>query len=594
MKNLEMKKKIVISFGTIIVCFVIALIITISGMNNTGSRYTTFFTMRHEATMRARNMRLQLNVLSKYLLLATVAEDITETNNSIAEVEGSVDAIKSDMAWFEANFDGDMSLITQFDTKMTSVQSARDQIMSLARENTAESNAQAQLMMLREYNPVVSEAADLIKEFNDNQNTIAANNYNNAMDSQRLQMTLSIIFSIVAVALAVAMALMLIRAVVTPVQEMQSVMKDMEEGNLNVKVKYQSKDELGRLADSMRATLEFLRNVIKDVDYLLASLSSGDFTVHSRIADKYVGDYESMLTSIRKLKQNLSSTLSQINEAADQVSSGSDQVSSGAQALSQGATEQASSVQELAATINEISNNISQNADNARSASDKSEEVKEQANESSKRMQELLSAMDDISNTSGEIGKIVKNIEDIAFQTNILALNAAVEAARAGAAGKGFAVVADEVRNLASKSAEASKNTSTLIESTLQAVEKGAKIANGTAQALSEVVTGVDDVAGTISHISTASEEQADAVKQVTLGIDQISSVVQTNSATAEESAAASEELSGQAQMLKDLVGQFKLSEGSSLPVMASQPAPVTHSSDSFGVSHPFSGGSKY
>lgn len=578
MKNLNMRKKITVSLGVVIICFLIALIFTMSGMSNIASKYTTFFTVRHEATMRARNMRVQLQSAVKNVALATVEPDVTQTNTLLNEAQTNLDTLNSELTWFQSNFDGDMSLLNTFRTKLDEAGTYREQITALAKENTVSSNAEAQEILIDKYNPLAVEAGQIVLQFTNQQNEIADDNYNAAMTSRKIQMTIAIALCIMAIVFAVIMALTLIRSVVGPVQELEEVMKRMESGELKIDVKYEATDEMGRLADSLRAVLQFLQDVISDVDYMLTGLGDGDFTIVSKMGDKYRGEYKSLLIFMNKLRENLKNTMSQINQSADQVASGADQVSSGAQALSQGATEQASSVEELAATINEISSNIGNNAENAHSASAQSDQVRDQAGESSRRMQEMLSAMSDISNTSGEIGKIVKSIEDIAFQTNILALNAAVEAARAGAAGKGFAVVADEVRNLAGKSADASKNTSTLIENTLQAVERGTRIANETAEALGQVVSGVAEVASTIEHISSASKEQADAVKQVTLGIDQISSVVQTNSATAEQSAAASEELSGQAQILKNLVGQFKIGDGgmsSSMSVPGPAPAPA-------------------
>jgi methyl-accepting chemotaxis protein len=357
-------------------------------------------------------------------------------------------------------------------------------------------------------------------------------------------------------------SVVVIRLIKTPISEIEGAAIRMAEGDLDVEISYTSKDELGVLAEQVRRLIRKLQVIIDDENKFLAKMAAGDFTVDSVCEEEYTGGFHPLLVSFRGIADKLNDTMLQINQSSAQVASGSEQVSSGAQALSQGATEQASSVEELAATINEISGKVKENADNARQANEKAGSISAEMNVSNEKMQQMIQAMGDITNCSHEIGKIIKTIEDIAFQTNILALNAAVEAARAGAAGKGFAVVADEVRNLASKSAEASKNTSVLIENSLKAVENGTRIADETARSLYQAVNGVDEMTAIIGQISGASSAQADSISQVTMGIDQISSVVQTNSATAQESAAASEELSSQSQMMKSLVDRFKLRGG--------------------------------
>lgn len=372
------------------------------------------------------------------------------------------------------------------------------------------------------------------------------------------------IFLMAAVIIAIILvgvffSFVVIRSIKTPISEIENAAIKMAEGDLNVEISYTSKDELGILAEQVRRLIHKLQVIIDDENKFLAKMADGDFTVDSVCEEEYTGGFSPLLVSFRGIAEKLNDTMLQISQSSSQVASGSEQVSNGAQALSQGATEQASSVQELAATINEISNKVKQNADNARQANVAASSVSMEMNASNEKMQQMIQAMSDISNCSNEISKIIKTIEDIAFQTNILALNAAVEAARAGAAGKGFAVVADEVRNLASKSAEASKNTSVLIENSLKAVESGTQIADETAQSLLQAVNGVSEMTGVIGQISEASSVQADSISQITMGIDQISSVVQNNSATAEESAAASEELSSQSQLMKSLVGRFRL-----------------------------------
>ena len=374
-------------------------------------------------------------------------------------------------------------------------------------------------------------------------------------------------------------------SVVKPIRKLAGVATEMANGNLNIEFEVKENNEIGMLGDALKESIDQIKNYsayIDEIAAVLGQISQGNLAFQLKY--DFSGEFAKVKTALEQTAYMLNDSLSAIQTAAEQVDAGSSQVADGSQALSQGATEQASSTEELAATVMEINDNVHRAGEYAGDARTKTDEASRMMLECNEQMNSLVGAMDEISKTSEEIGKIIKTIDDIAFQTNILALNAAVEAARAGAAGKGFAVVADEVRNLAAKSAEAAKNTTELIESTVNAVNHGTSLANETAKALDNVVKKATVVDTKIQEIAAVCEEQANAIQEINVGIDQISSVVQTNSATAEESAAASEELSGQANMVKELVGKFRLRNVD--PVAAagfSQPSRSNYSFDADG-----------
>ena len=387
--------------------------------------------------------------------------------------------------------------------------------------------------------------------------------FDDFMSGTNMAMLLTIIFVVVCCAIAVVISIMLGKSIGSSVRLCTERIEKLAQGDLNSPVpEIKKNDETGILSAATKTVVESQKNIINDIGRILEAMSQGNLDVHtSQGKEFYLGDYKQLLVFLKDINHKLSATMSHINTAADQVSVGADQVSSGAQALSQGATEQASSVEELAATISVVAEMINANAADAEQANIKTGDAGSKMQNATIRMGDLVSAMNEISESSDQVKKIIKTIEDIAFQTNILALNAAVEAARAGEAGKGFAVVADEVRNLASKSAEAAKNTNVMIEGSLTAIEKGNSLVDEVASMMGEVAESAKAVASINAQISDVSKEAADSIRQISVGIDQISTVVQTNSATAEESAAASEELSGQAAMLKDLIGAFTLRE---------------------------------
>ena len=344
-----------------------------------------------------------------------------------------------------------------------------------------------------------------------------------------------------------------------PLKKLADTASQIAGGDLSARLEYNSDDEIGKLCAEFGKCIDSMRSYTDDISNVLTAVSKGDLTVAPAIT--YTGDFRRIEESMRLILSELTSIMSDISDGSTQVLSGSSQMAEGSQSLADGTTRQASAIQEISATLAEVSAQIANTAQNASEAGKLSQQTQDKVNIQDTEIQNMVSAMNDISATSQEIEKIIKTIEDIAFQTNILALNAAVEAARAGDAGKGFAVVADEVRNLSGKSDEAAKSTSTLIHAAIEAVENGSKIALATAESMKEVKDMSAQTAELITRIASASAEQNDSINQITSGIEQISQVIQTNSATAEETAASCEELSGQSRMLKDQVARFRINQ---------------------------------
>ncbi len=568
-KNMQIKKRLRISYTTLLVLLTIGSLVTLTFLRISDKTLRDFYENAYKVSISAADARRDMESVRVDMFKSIIESDLAEIQKNLSAMTNTLQILMDErIPLIRERFDDDTGMVDALEANMIQGKAIREKIFELLMVADKQTVFP---IIINEYSPNISRSADLLTEIQHSIEKDADKAIKHARINQRIASVIVLILLLIAIALANLVGHRIITELTSALNDLNKAGKQLAQGDLEtIEIKYESQNELGELADNVRILSTFQKEIIFDMVDILNGISRGDFTIKSKNVKAYVGDYEKILMAIQCLRTNMNNTLLQINQSANQVSSGSEQVSGGAQALAQGSTEQASSMEELSATVQDISSAIRSAAEHTNEAHDEVGQAGEALLECNQQMQDMLDAMHEIEEKSTEIGKIMKTIEDIAFQTNLLALNAAVEAARAGSAGKGFAVVADEVRSLAVRSAEASKNSAVLIEASMSAVKKGSELATQTAESLVEIVSRADKTNAAMESVTVETEKLSSAVIDVTASFDQISSVIQTNSATAEESAAASEELSGQAQIMKELVGRFNLEENSEYGSFAS------------------------
>ena len=559
MKDFKVKNKLLLGFGIIISFTFIITLISVLGMMRLKDQ-TDILTKKTIVNIEyVWEMRRNLVSESKNTAMALLDNTQQNIDEYLKEAQEDVNNNIHILEQYKSNAEAevDLSKIEVVENIMEQEKAIRTKLYQVMQSKEPDALERGYYIFEQELQPLLDEQGVKLREIKEEQ--IQLSNEQIGTVNKAYYVTLIIVGVVMLFVLitSVAVANKLLKAILTPLHEIENATNALAQGDFSVNISYESKDEFGTTCKSIQASFVELKRIINSTAYMLREMADGNFAVDPRM--NFPGEMEEIEDAGADLIEKMNIFFSEIKASSNQISAGAEQVASGSQALAQGATEQASSIEELSASITEVSENVATNAENAKKANMLATTSGEVAEATLQDMKEMLSAMNEISISAENIEKVIKVIDDITFQTNILSLNAAVEAARAGVAGKGFAVVADEVGNLAQKSLDSAKEITSLIEGAIASVNAGERIAKKTSQAFYGLTEKISDVISTVNEIAVASQEQSESIKQATIGVDQISCVVQTNSATSEESAAASEELSGQANILDTLVGQFKL-----------------------------------
>lgn len=555
LKDLKVKQKLQKSYFTIQAAFILTLILAIVGLATINVKLKSFYEESYRNTQLQLEIRKDIQMVGKNVLWAVTMEDETKAQEKIDIATTYAENVGNNVAALEENF-SNKEMSAELESALEELKVARAEVIGLV---TAGKNDEALDKFNGEYTHATERIQGVLTEIGTYSDNQAIEAYKATSITGIIVIIIMVLVGASSIVVCVTYSKVISGLLVEPILELQGAAQKLKRGELDVEITYESQDELGELAENFRGACGQMRSVIEDAGYLLSEMAGGNFNVHTRAEESYVGYFKQLIENMRKLNYQLDGTLRQISEASEQVSIGAGQLASSAQELAEGATEQAGAVEELTATVEDVANISEDSAEGATQAAKQIKASAEEAKKSREEMNRLIGAMERITETSKEIENIIGAIEDIASQTNLLSLNASIEAARAGEAGKGFAVVADQIGKLASDSAQSAVNTRELIGKALEEIENGNEMVERTMEVISQVLVGMEEFAEVAGNSAESSRTQADMLKQIEAGIEQISTVVQSNSAAAQETSAISEELSAQAENLEGMVGAFEL-----------------------------------
>ena len=556
--KMKLKSYLLSIFSAVIVLAIITTAVGIRGLLETQNNMRTFINDILGSELAVKTCRIEVNIAARELREMALQDNKTKYAEYEQAINESIDTINEQIEVFKKTHGTTDGLASEYEKLFSEWFTIADKAI---KELNAGNQEGARRTILDECVPslndllVISRTIDktIAKEKND----LVAHT------EQELWIyiiALGIIFLISAI-ISLIFATKATKNISNNTKKIQVAISALSEGDLHKRVDYKGKNEFGELANDINFSLNELQKYIDTIDHCMTEFSEGNFTWQCPIT--FLGDFVNIEKQITKFQDKMNLALQDLQTSAVQVDIGAQRVANSAQSLAQGATEQETSLLDLNKAVTEISEQIQASAEYAQSANNLGEQSSIMINTSQQEMGQMCAAIQQISKAAGSIQKIIKVIDDIAFQTNILALNAAVEAARAGNAGKGFAVVADEVRNLAQKSADAARETTTLIENTIQQVAKGETLVVSTGESFDKVTQYAEEMVEMVTKIAHAVQEESESMQMITGTVGKIASVVQTNSATAEESASASEELSGQSGMMRSLISEFRLKQKS-------------------------------